>query len=58
MPNYTNAAVDLVDSQVDDWQNNDKTYTQGDKVEGYTMSQIENTLIGCNTWDKRQDNIK
>ena len=43
---------------MDDWQNNGKTYVQGDKVEGYTMSQIENALIGCNKWDKWRDNIK
>lgn len=31
---------------------------QGDKVEGYTMSQIESALIGCDTWNKWRDNIK
>ena len=51
-PNYTNVVIDLVDSQIDDWQNNGKTYAQGDKVEGYTMSQIESALIGCDTWNK------
>lgn len=57
-PNYTNVVIDLVDSQIDDWQNNGKTYAQGDKVEGYTMSQIESALIGCDTWNKWRDNIK
>ena len=57
-PNYTNVVIDLVDSQADDWQNNGKAYIQGDKVEGYTMSQIETALQGCNTWKKWRDNIK
>lgn len=57
-PNYTNVVIDLVDSQADDWQNNGKAYIQGDKIEGYTMSQIETALQGCNTWKKWRDNIK
>lgn len=57
-PNYTNVVVDLVDSRADDGNNNGKKYEEGDKVEGYTMAQIETALIGCNTWNKWRDNIK
>ena len=32
--------------------------SRGDNVSGYTMAQIEQTLIGCNTWIKWRDNIK
>ncbi|WP_278995805.1 hypothetical protein [Alistipes finegoldii] len=57
-PNYTNVVIDLVDSRADDGNNNGKKYEEGDKVEGYTIAQIETALIGCNTWNKWRDNIK
>lgn len=56
-PNYTNIVIDLVDSRSDDGTNNGKSYNQGDKVEGYTMWEIETALQGCNTWGKWGDNI-
>lgn len=54
---FTNVVIDLVDSRSDDGTNNGKSYNQGDKVEGYTMWEIETALQGCNTWDKWRDNI-
>lgn len=56
-PDCTNVVIDLVDSRADDGTNNGKTYYEGDKVEGYTMGQIETALQGCNTWEKWRDNI-
>jgi len=55
-PNYTNVVIDLVDKEGD--SNNGKNERQGDKVTGYTMSQIESALIGCNTWNKWRDKLK
>lgn len=55
--NYTNVVIDLIDSHTD-YDNNGKSYNEGDKVDGYTMDQLETALIGCNTWIKWRDNIK
>ncbi len=55
---YTNVVVDLIDTRSDDDKNLGKTYAEGDKVEGYSMPQIESALIGCNTWIKWRDKIK
>lgn len=57
-PNYTNVVIDLVDSKFDDGTNNGKSYSEGDKVEGYDMYQLETALQGCDTWNKWRDKIK
>ncbi|MDR2130690.1 MAG: hypothetical protein LBP56_05930 [Odoribacteraceae bacterium] len=55
---YTNVVVDLIDTEADAPGNNGKNATDGDNVTGYTMRQIEDALIGVNTWNKWRDNIK
>lgn len=55
-PNYSNIVIDLIDKEGD--KNFGKNDQQGDKVTGYTMSQIESALIGCDTWIKWRNNIK
>lgn len=55
---YTNVVIDLIDTPADDGKNRGKSYVEGDKVQGYTMSQIESALIGCDTWIKWRNKIK
>lgn len=55
---YTNVVVDLIDTDADNASNNGYGPTNGDNVTGYTMCQIEDALIGINTWIKWKDNIK
>ena len=53
-----NVVIDLVDTDTDNRTNNGKSYSQGDKVTGYSMYQIETALQGCNTWNKWRNKIK
>ena len=46
----------MIDAATD--VNNGLGPTNGDNVTGYTMRQIEDALIGINTWGKWKDNIK
>lgn len=55
-PNYTNIVIDLVDEEGD--INNGKNKNQGDFVSGYTILQIENALIGCESWNMWRDHLK
>ena len=57
LPNYTNVVIDLIDSKETE-ANYGKSYLQGDKVQDYTIVQIEQALIGCHTWNMWRDNIK
>lgn len=56
--NYTNVVIDLIDSEDEDNTNYGKNKFNGDKVSGYTITQIEQALIGCNSWNKWKNNIK
>lgn len=56
-PNYTQFVVDLIDSNNDN-ANYGYSFNEGDKVEGYTMSQIETALIGCSNHIQWKNNIK
>ena len=55
---YTNVVMDLIDGKENDDNGNGISSTNGDKVSGYRITQIEQALIGCNTWNKWRDNIK
>ena len=58
LPEYTQVVVDLIDTEDEDNTNYGKNKFNGDKVSGYTITQIEQALIGCNSWNKWRDNIK
>ena len=55
---YTNVVMDLIDGKENDNNRYGISTIEGDKVSGYTITQIEQALIGCNTWNKWRDNIK
>ena len=55
---YTNVVMDMIDGSENDTNYRGISSQTNDKVSGYTISQIESALIGCNTWDKWKNNIK
>ena len=46
----------MVDSRIDDITNHGAVYPF-DKVEGYSMKQIEDALVGAFTWEQGKTNI-
>ncbi len=50
-PEYTLVVVDMIDDE----KNNTKV---SESVSGYTLSQIENAMIGKKTWSSWRDHIK
>lgn len=59
---YRNVVVDMIDPDVISYPNpNFVSYGFGgdqDQVEGYTIVQVQNSLIGPTTWNEWKDNIK
>ena len=55
-PDYTQVVVDMVDTRNDDGKNNGSRYPI-DQVEGYTMKQIEDALVGSLSWNQWVNNI-
>ena len=55
-PKYTQFVVDLIDSD-SETANYGYSYNDGAKVNGYTIVQIQNTLIGCSNHIQWKTNI-
>lgn len=56
LPNYTQICIDLIDAPINE-NNNGLSIQQGDSVTGYTIRQIENSLIGVRKWNDWRDEI-
>ncbi len=57
-PNYTQVVVDMIDRPSLINHNNGSEILSEDNVEGYTIRQIEDALIGERKWNEWRDNIK
>lgn len=58
LPWYTQIVVDMLDSRKDDYSNYGKSYYNGDRVEGYTIKQLEDALQGQKNLEGWKNNIK
>lgn len=56
-PKYTQVVVDMIDGP-DDSPNNGSKELSEDNVNGYSISEIEDALLGQRTWNDWRDNIK
>ncbi|MDO4782935.1 MAG: hypothetical protein Q4A09_06950 [Capnocytophaga felis] len=56
-PNYTQVVVDMIDPNYPSYELNANNGLWNDNVQGYTIRQIEDALIGQKTWNGWRDNI-
>ncbi len=54
-PNYTEVVVDMIDTPAD--RNTGSEILTQDNVEGYTIRQIEDAVVGQENWNSWRDNI-